>query len=190
MNSVMIEIKGLKKYYDKHKVIDIESFKFYDKCKYLLIGENGIGKSTLIKMIIGVIKPSEGKIELYSKRIGFVPEKVFLPEFIRVDTFLKMINKNYDDKYLDLLDLDKRKMIYKLSKGNRQKLTIVQALIEDNDILIFDEPLNGLDRKCKESLFKILKEMNKLIIIASHYPNEFPKDDFIFLHLKDGMIYV
>ena len=185
----MIKLINLKKCYDNNTIIDIDYFKFEANKKYLLIGENGSGKSTLLKLIIGAIFPTTGSVNVDFKRIGFVPEKVVLPEFINLDIFLKLINCNYDNKYIILFSLNKYKKFYKYSKGMKQKAVIIQALINDFDIIIFDEPMNGLDKISKIKFLNLLEELKKTIIVATHYPDEFKHLSFNKIRLIDGMLY-
>jgi ABC-2 type transport system ATP-binding protein len=155
-----------------------------------LIGRNGSGKTMLLKCICGFVKPTSGKITINDKIIGKdinIPDNMgiiieapgFLPNYSGLNNlkFLAMIkNKITIDKIKDSMKLvglepENKKWVGKYSLGMRQRLGIAQALMENPDILILDEPMNGLDNsgiKDVRSLLFSLKNKNKTIIIASH----------------------
>lgn len=178
----MIILKNFKKIYSKNIILDIKCFRFFKGKSYLIIGKNGSGKSTLIKCMLGINNINNGCIVLNTKNIGYIPEKYFFPEFCTVNKFLKTILDLYKkEKNIDLIDfycerflLDKSKLLSKLSKGMKQKVLIIQALLHDADIFIFDEPLNGLDDYSQNIFFEIIEEikkMNKTLLITTHYPS-------------------
>ncbi|MBO4623176.1 MAG: ABC transporter ATP-binding protein [Bacilli bacterium] len=195
----IIEINNIIKYYGKNKVLDIDSFVFYKSNFYLLIGENGAGKSTLIKIITGLVKPTKGSILVLSKLISYVPERFSFPLNIKVYDFLDnlcrvRININRKDKIEALLNewkIDKNKLIGELSKGMKQKLLIIQAIIEDVDLYIFDEPLNGLDPSSQAfflNTLKRLKDLGKTVILCTHY-DKYYNDIFDYaLYFNGGII--
>lgn len=150
---------------------------------YFLIGSNGAGKSTLIKCILNLTRYN-GRIILSSNKIAYAPEKLLLPDYLTPTEFLFSIfkAKKYDNKkiendinkYFKLFEIEKYRDvdIIKLSKGTRQKVNLLQALIEEADIYIFDEPLSGLDENSKVYFKKLiynLRRKNKLIIISTHH---------------------
>ena len=157
---------------------------------YGITGENGSGKTMLMKMILGFVSPSSGSIKIEGKvlgkdismpyRIGAIIENPgFLPEYSGFKNlkFLAMIHhKISNEEIRDAmrivgLDPDSKKHVGKYSLGMRQRLGIAQAIMENPDILLLDEPLNGLDNEGVEEIRKVLlslKEKGKLIILASH----------------------
>ena len=180
MNTPIIEIHNLIKKYKKEEVLNIDTFSFMFGKKYLISGENGSGKSTLIKCIVGVIN-YQGKIQINTKRIGYLPERFPEISLIRAKTFLdnltieenKTIVSEIIDQFSDYFVLDVNKNISSLSKGNLQKVMIIQALINNANLLIFDEPLNGLDINNQNKFINLLKMIDdgkKTIIITTHYP--------------------
>lgn len=179
MNSKVIELINLKKIYDRTIILDINAFNFYKGGKYLLIGENGSGKSTLLKILLGLVKPNSGMIKNNYLNISYVPEKSILPDFINLKTFLK----GYDIKKIielaEIFDIDINKPFYKYSKGMRQKAIIIQAFITNSDVILFDEPINGLDQRSKEYFMSYVIDINKTIIISTHYLEQFIGYDFI-----------
>lgn len=195
-----IEISNLKKIYKKNLVLNIEYYTFKKGYSYLLLGENGSGKSTLIKIILSLVKSSKGIAKSSFIKTGYIPENIYLPSFLTIKGFLQIITKmrnveNLNSKintYLQLWDLEGDKLLSHLSKGMIQKLMIIQALIHNPDLLILDEPLNGLDIK-SQKLFKNIindfrSEKNTIIItthFAKYYHNLYDK----LLYLQEGKIY-
>ncbi len=155
-----------------------------------IIGRNGSGKTMLMKCICGFIKPTEGEITVAGKRIGVdcdFPESVGViietPEFIPYYSGFKNLKlladirrKITDDdirRSIELVGLDPmlKKSVKKYSLGMRQRLGLAQAIMEDPDLLILDEPMNGLDKDGVGEMRKYLldlKAQGKTILIASH----------------------
>lgn len=177
----MIKISNLVKKYQKNEILNIKDFQFNKGKSYIIVGSNGSGKSTLIKCLLGINKINSGSIYLNSKNIGYVPERFYFPDFCTIEKFLINISELYNvyenhhliGYYCDLFNLNKKKLLSKLSKGMMQKVIIIQSLIHNSDLFIMDEPLNGLDFKSQNIFFEIIEEIkkeNKTIIIATHYP--------------------
>lgn len=155
-----------------------------------IIGRNGSGKTMLMKCICGFIRPTEGEITVAGKKIGVdcdFPESVGIiietPEFIPYYTGLKNLKLLSDIRHrisdedirksIELVGLDPRlkKSVKKYSLGMRQRLGLAQAIMENPDLLILDEPMNGLDKDGVGEMRKYLldlKEQGKTILIASH----------------------
>ncbi|MFA5479926.1 MAG: ABC transporter ATP-binding protein [Candidatus Muiribacteriota bacterium] len=155
-----------------------------------IIGPNGGGKTTLLKLIMGLLKPVSGKIELLGqepvitrKKIGYVPQHTTNDEFfpITVEDIVKMgitnskTLKENSAKILDIMDfLDvlklKNKKIGELSGGQKQRVLIARALVFEPEILILDEPTASIDNEGQHLIYNYLKKLNKdkTIIIVSH----------------------
>ena len=155
-----------------------------------IIGRNGSGKTMLMKCICGFIRPTEGEITVAGKRIGIdcdFPESVGViietPEFIPYYTGFKNLKLLADIRHkitdedirrsIELVGLDPKlkKSVKKYSLGMRQRLGLAQAIMEDPDLLILDEPMNGLDKDGVGEMRKYLldlKAQGKTILIASH----------------------
>lgn len=199
----IIEMENLNKSYGKNCVLSNISISFdYGKC-YMIIGVNGVGKSTFLKCILGVSKINSGSIKRNYSRLGYVPEKLILPGGLQVFEFLKMlallkgmaqkeINKKIeDDLTIWKLNEKKNSKIGSLSKGMHQKLIIIQALLDNPDLVVFDEVLNGLDIEMQKLLFSLIREMKKnkvTIILTSHYPKEYDEVVDEVLEIKNGKI--
>ena len=199
----IVEFVNVTKKYKNKVILDKISLSLeIGKC-YMLVGGNGSGKSTLIKLILGLIYPNSGVIIKSNIKIGYVPERYNLPEFIKIDKFINLLSDvrknniqvNLLNEYYNIFDLGNNQnlKIKELSKGMLQKTVIIQALINDPDLYIFDEALNGLDPKMQDVLLKIindLKKKNKTIIITSHYPKLYKESVDIIYEIKSNKIEV
>ena len=190
-----LKVYNLKKYYKKRLVLDIDYLHFQKGKVYLLVGFNGSGKSTLLKSILNIID-FQGEIVVSSNKIGFLPERFPEVSYISALAFLRglKIDENEDKifKYALLFNLDLHLSISNLSKGNLQKVMIIQTIINDADILIFDEPLNGLDPKMQNVFLNIIKELkneNRCIIITTHYQKYYEDILDEIIYLENGEIY-
>ena len=195
----MIIIENLKKYYKKNLVLSIDYFNFKKGKTYLLLGSNGSGKSTLVKSIIGLIN-YQGEIIKRCNYIGYVPERFPEISLIKSKTLLdnlmivskKTIGGEIISQFSNFFELDLNKKICALSKGNMQKVMIIQALINNAEVFIFDEAMNGLDKLNQRKLIeiiKVLKQSNKTIIITSHYPDFYNECYDYIVTLVKGKIY-
>ena len=186
----MISIENLNKQFKNQLVLNNINVKFSNGHIYGIIGRNGSGKTVLMKMILGFIKPTSGTIKVNGKQVGKeidIPDDIgaiietpgFLPEYSAFQNLKLMamirgkITSERIRETIKLvgLDPDSKKHVGKYSLGMRQRLGIAQAIMEDPQILLLDEPLNGLDNEGVEEMRNVLlkqKEQGKLIIIASH----------------------
>jgi len=155
-----------------------------------LIGRNGCGKTMLIKCITGFVKPTEGQIVFDGKRIGedvdfppntgilietpsFVPYYSGMKNLMELASLQKKIGKQEIENVLKKVGLfeARNKLVRKYSLGMKQRLGIAQALMENPDTLILDEPMNGLDNECVNLMREILEELReqgKTILLVSH----------------------
>ena len=172
----MLELKEVsKKYNSKYAVkrinLNIESGKLY-----LFVGENGSGKSTTIKLISKVIFTKEYlKFINDFKQINYLPDRRNYPKLLNTLDFLKyFLRKNEDFINENMIKYDlPNKSIGNLSKGNIQKLGILQVLLSEGDLYILDEPTDGLDKKSITLFIEDIKSLvnsGKTIIISTHKP--------------------
>jgi ABC-2 type transport system ATP-binding protein len=158
-----------------------------------LLGPNGAGKSTFMKLITGQIKPSIGEVTIHGRRVwnnyhlfsrlGFCPEQDAFYEEMTGGEFLRHLLGLYRfpaaeiedraEKTLVFVELDKdeNRLIRGYSRGMRQRLKLAQAVAHDPDIIILDEPLNGLDPLGKRKVIRLIKEYRdagKTVIVSSH----------------------
>lgn len=205
----MIELNNVTKKYKNQIVLNDISLKFCDKKAYGISGTNGSGKTQLLKAICGHIVVSKGDIiqdgikirnkDNFIEKAGIVFDNIdFIPDKSAYDN-LKMIagiNKICDDKRLsDLISyfgLTKYKdnAYYKLSLGNKKKMAIIQALLDNPKVLILDEPFNGLDKKTSEKLVDYLVwfKKNNLLILTSHNENDLKSICDEIIEIEEGYI--
>ena len=189
-NDYIIDIKNVTKKYGTNIVLNDVTVSFEKGKIHGLVGRNGSGKTMLMKCICGFVTPSSGeilingiKVDRNSKaldNIGAIIENPgFLGNYSAYNNlkFLAAINKKAGkDKIRETiklvgLDPDNKKHVGKYSLGMKQRLGLAQALMEDPDILILDEPMNGLDKNGvseMRQLFKKLAQDGKTIIMANH----------------------
>ena len=162
-------------------VIDLD-FKIAKRAKVAILGHNGSGKSSLLKLIAGIYKPSSGEIQVISKSIGYTPEH--FPENIRfkLGEFLLHVGMmNGKDKatvkktiasYSEMFQLEpymNTKLKY-CSKGTKQKVGLIQALLTDCDVLLLDEPMTGLDEESKQAFVTMINRIERdiTLIFTAH----------------------
>lgn len=138
-----------------------------------ILGENGSSKTTLIKLILGLLKPVKGKIKLNTNKIGYVPQKLesFNSQFpITVFEVLKTHMKVLRIRDVDTIDeclksvgMDnfKKSLIGNLSGGQMQKIFIARALMGNPKLLIFDEPSTGIDITSQKEIYSLIIHLNK-----------------------------
>lgn len=188
--SNIIEVNQVTKRFKDTVVLNQISLSFEEGKIHGIIGRNGSGKTMLMKCICGFVIPTSGTIQVQGKFIGKdcdVPDSVgiiieapgFLPNYSGYANLLFLakiknkISKEQIKEAIQLVGLDpnSKKHVGKYSLGMRQRLGLAQALMESPDILILDEPMNGLDNQGVEDIRQLLqnlKEQGKTIILASH----------------------
>lgn len=178
------------------------------------IGENGAGKSTTIKLILGDMKKDSGEIYIFGKKIedltedekkkiAFVFEDFFFPQELNIKEVEKFHSMYYGnfweketfDKLLKRFNLPEKKKISTFSRGMKMKLSLILALSHKAELLILDEATSGLDPVARDDILDILLEFiqdeNKSIMISSHILSDLEKiaDEIAFLH-KGKLIFV
>ena len=172
-----IIIENLKKRYDDKVVLNNFNYTFKDKTISFIMGTSGVGKTTLIKILMGLEQADEGKvIGIDDKKVSAVFQEDSLCENLSILLNIKLVCENISDseieKYLELLDLKDclHKRIKELSGGMKRRVAILRALLYDFDLLIMDEPFKGLDKETKSKVmdFVISKLENKSVIIITY----------------------
>jgi len=171
----MIEIKNLCFSYTNSSPYIIHDLSLsIDKQNYVsIIGANGSCKSTLIKLILNLLTPQSGRINLNSKKIGYVPQfvenfnssfPVTVWEILNTHrNVMKIADKNSITtalKKVGMLD-HKNSLIGNLSGGQRQKVFIARAILANEDILILDEPSTGVDNKSMKEIYSLITSLNR-----------------------------
>lgn len=185
-----IVVKQVYKAFGKHAVLENVSFQVKRGQIYGLVGNNGSGKTVLMKCICGFLKADQGEILVNGKRIGIeldFPESIgaiietpgFIPDLTGFQNLKLLASLKGKIERQEIMESMKRvglqpgmkKPVSKYSLGMRQRLGIAQAIMENPDILILDEPFNGLDKEGvlrMRELLKELKKQGKAMILASH----------------------
>lgn len=206
----MLEVTNLTGGYANIPVLKDISFEVNDGELVGLIGLNGAGKSTTIKEIIGLLTPYQGTIaldglqlqgqaETYRKKIGFIPETPSLYEELTLKEHLEIVALAYDldleqvwervERYLKIFRLDQKLDWFpvQFSKGMKQKVMIICALMVEPSLLIVDEPFLGLDPLAIQDLIDLLDEekaRGASILMSTHVLDSAEKmcDRFVVLH--------
>lgn len=184
-----IEIKNLSKSFKDNLIIDNINIAFKSGKIYGLWGRNGAGKSVFLKLISGFYIPTSGEVlfdgQNYNKTKQFPPsmrvlieKPAFFPDltgFENLKILADIQHKITDEDILKSLEIvnllsEKDKKYSKYSLGMKQKLGIAQAIMEDPEIIILDEPFNGIEEETVKKLISYFKKIkkNKIIIISSH----------------------
>lgn len=175
-----------------------------------IIGDNGSGKTSIINLIMGLYKPSSGKIELngnnvekdpvgYKNDIGFVYDNLSFYPNLKLKDYKKIIAmfyKSFDeevyDMYFDNFNLDSEEKIKNLSKGQCEKVMISTALSHHAKLLILDEPIYGLEKTVRKELIRIFKDYikreNGSVIISTHNVSELEEIYDQIVYLEKGNI--
>ena len=200
MKKEIIKINKINKAFRENPVLIDLDFSVYDNDVIYIKGENGCGKSTLLKVICGLLDIDSGSVEIDSNYyIGALIENPEFSDFSNIKENLlflgnprsKLNIKELENLCRDFhLNLNDKKLLRNYSIGMKQKMGIIQAIMENQDILIFDEPTRGLDDYSIEVFIKKMKDLiekGKTVIIASH--------DFVdigysrFITMKNGKLY-
>ena len=198
MKTYAVETAGLTKRFRSIPAVDAIDLKIPQGEIFGLVGENGAGKSTLMKLLAGMMQPSEGSFRLFGKegkedvflyhRVGALIEQPgLIPSLTAMENMkTKALAMGLHDerelqRLLALCDIDPsgRKKVRAFSLGMKQRLGIALTLINDPDLLILDEPTNGIDPRGFEAIRSLLLRLNreegKTIIISSHILEELSK---------------
>ena len=180
INDVLLGLKNISVSFNGKNVIKDVSFDLYPGKIVTLIGPNGAGKTTLLKIILGIVPPDEGSVwKKDGLKIGYVPQKLNLPKSIplTVERFL-CLEKPYPRSELlqalketgaeNLID----QSIHPLSGGEMQRVMLARTLIKQPDLLVLDEPAQGLDPTGEDRFYALLTRLNKTkgcsILMVSH----------------------
>ena len=213
MKNCVVKVSNLVKIFDKRKIIKNISFDVSENSVVGILGKNGAGKTTLLGMLMGLILPSSGKIEILGedlnikkneilKKINFQSPYVDLPKKMTVEQNLYFYSrlygiKNFKDIVNDLVDKLKMKdLINKsygsLSAGQKTKVNLCKALINNPKLLLLDEPTASLDPETsifiREFLLKFQKKNNSSILITSHNLDEIQSICSKIILLKFGTV--
>jgi len=194
----MIKTRNLTKEYNAKVVVDSVNLTIGDGVSFGLLGPNGTGKTTILKMIASLVEPDLGSVEINDQmmdrsckkiksELGMVSQHYSLHremtpvEVLNLHGMLhriprKIRKKRIDDllKFADM-DVDRDKLVDKLSGGNKRKLMILRSVMHGPSILFLDEPTVGLDASIRRSIWDLLKKLKEdgmTILITTHYIDE------------------
>lgn len=204
----VIETHHLKKYYGSTCGLEDGTLEVKENEIFGFIGPNGAGKTTLIRLLLDLIKKTDGSARVFGKdpeqnapwinaRVGFLPsEAFFFPEMkacevIRFYSEMRNADQARIDSLIDRLKFDTEKTVSDLSFGNRKKLGIIVALMHNPDVLVLDEPTTGLDPLMKQSFLDLLleeKKKGRTIFLSSHVLSEVEKVCDRVAFIKDGIV--
>ena len=207
--SSIIEVRGLTKSFNEITAVDDLSFTVNKKEVYGFLGQNGAGKSTTIRMLLSLIRPSSGNIKIFGldllhyrkeilQRVGAIIEKPDLYKYLTAVENLRFFAA------MSGLKLDRKQLLEKLEKvglleradskvktysqGMKQRLGIAVALVNDPDLIILDEPMNGLDPQgiadIRQLINHLSKDLGKTVFISSHLLTEMEQvaDSLLIIH--------
>ncbi len=190
----MLEIRNLSKKFKSNQVLNNINISLEFGKIYGFVGGNGSGKSVFFKTICGFLKADKGEILIDGKTLG--KEIDFLPNLgvlIEKPAFIENYNQFQNLKYLasikneisdedinDILkkvglELSNKEKVKNFSLGMRQRLGIAQAIMENQKIIILDEPFNGLDKQARQDIKKVIYELkspDRIILLTSHIEND------------------
>ena len=188
----MIYLNNIQKKYGGDYIIDNATLKIDKPGIYILHGINGSGKSTIIKMITGIIYKTSGELKIDSV-ISYLPDKFSMPKLMKVKTYLSIVLKNNSklDELVSKYQIP-NKRIGELSKGNQQKLGLLQIFDYEADCYVLDEPIDGLDDYAKKLIKDVIKEKiesKKIIIMSLHNKTYFNDLEPTTYDIREGRIY-
>ncbi|MDR3060258.1 MAG: ABC transporter ATP-binding protein [Dysgonomonas sp.] len=205
----MIQLEHISKQYGEQVALSDVSFSMQKGEIVGLLGVNGAGKSTLMKILSGIISPDNGQITFWDKdffsdtlnikrHTGYLSEDnplyedMYVKEYLEYVTGIYKVSKENISRVIEQTSLQNeyKKKIRNLSKGNRQRVGIAQALINDPLFLILDEATSGLDPNQRESLNNLFIEIskNKIILFSTHILQEVKEICSRFILLDKGKL--
>ena len=205
-----LTVKNVSKNYKNKTAINDVSFTL-TKGVIGLLGANGAGKSTLMRMMCGILSPSNGEItydrasvneKSYRNILGYLPQDFgYYPDFTALDFLLYMSalkgleSKEAKKKSLELLELvglsdEKMHKIKTFSGGMKQRLGIAQALLNDPEVIILDEPTAGLDPKERVRFRNLIKDLGKdnIVLLSTHIVSDVEKIADRIIVIKEGSV--
>jgi zinc transport system ATP-binding protein len=189
MNDPIVELENISFYYNNFPVLENIGLSICQKDLLAVIGPNGGGKSTLLKLILGLLKPSDGTIKLFGQDpakgrsfAGYLPQNNFIDLSFPVNVYdvvlmgrYRGIAKKYLKEDLDLA-VDaletvgmiefKNRHISMLSGGQLQRVLIARAIVRNPKLLLLDEPMSGVDPEMQQSFYELILKLNKLMAIV------------------------
>ncbi|MBS3113416.1 ABC transporter ATP-binding protein [Candidatus Woesearchaeota archaeon] len=212
MSKTIIELKDVSKHFYNQEILKLVNLKIRENSILGLIGQSGAGKTTLIRIILGLYTPTTGEIYIKGKlatnnqnrQVGFASQEYSFYPRLTVEENLKFYGTMYRmtknalenriDELLEMMELAHAKKIRssKLSGGMKRRLDIALALLNRPHILILDEPTTGLDIVLKEKIWAMIEKIKKTgitIIISSHDLEELEEHCTDIAFVREGFVY-
>jgi len=205
----VLELNNLTKRYDTF-TLDSVNMSLEEGFIMGLVGQNGAGKTTIIKLILGLLKRNNGSINIFGKdidedpneikqQIGFVLDESDWYDSFSIREMVKIISSFYDnwdqrifEKYLKSFNLNEAARINSLSKGMKMKFSLAVALSHDAKLLIMDEPTSGLDPIIRDEVLEILQKIiadgGRSILFSSHISSDIEKIADYITFINEGKI--
>jgi len=200
----MLEVKHISHNYDHDKILNDISFSIQPGTFTIITGESGSGKSTLLSILSTLLVPTKGELiyddtasteikninHFRNQKVGFIFQFHYLISHLSVYENIAMVTKKSKpeiENLLSRLDIAQLSTKYpdQISGGQRQRVAIARAIINDPKYIFADEPTGNLDSKNSEIVFKLLRELDATVIVATHdFSQILPSDKII--SLKDG----
>ena len=197
----VLEIKELKKSYGKKTALDIGNLKFNGGKIIGLLGPNGSGKTTFIKLISGLLTPSTGSITVGGMEVGvetksivsYLPDANYLFDWMKtkdIVEFFKDFYKDFDEvialDMLNKLGIDMKQSLKSMSKGTKEKVQLILVMSRKAKLYLLDEPIGGVDPAARDYILKtIISNYNEkaVVIIATHLIGDIENvlDEFVFI---------
>lgn len=202
MDNILVEFENVTKKFDDKVVLDNISFKIRENSIVGLLGKNGVGKTTILKIINDLLTIDSGKVLIDGKKVGietkkiisFLPERTYFDAQAKVSSIIKFFSEFYEDfdieknaKLLKELNLDENMELNKMSKGMKEKLQLIFCLSRNAKLYVLDEPLGGVDPSTREHILTtIISNCNdgSSILISTHLITDVEKilDEVIIIN--------
>lgn len=187
--SAIIEMQDLTKYYGKHRGVEGLNLTIEEGEVFGFLGPNGAGKTTTIRLLLDFIRPTRGWAKVFGldtrehsieirRRVGYLPGELALYENLRADQLLRFfanlrggVDWDYVEALAERFQFDMSRKIGQFSRGNKQKLGIIQAFMHKPQLLILDEPTSGLDPLMQQEFYRLIDEVRaegRTIFFSSH----------------------
>lgn len=204
----MIELKNVSFSFPDAEILDDVSFTLNDGEFIGVLGPNGGGKTTFLRLILGLLKPQKGEVIVTDKKIAYISQTTAMSDnnfpatvkevvqlgLVKNKPILLSGNKNKEKvdailRELNLYDI-RNKLVSELSGGQFQRVKLAKALINDPTLLILDEPDAGMDEESHDNLIHLINELHEKkinVLFVSHHPHDLENADKIYF-IEDGKI--
>jgi ABC-2 type transport system ATP-binding protein len=194
MSQPAIETKDLSVYYGSIRGVHNLDLSVQPGEVYGFLGPNGAGKTTTLRVLLDIIRPTKGQARIFGmdcqaegveirRKVGYMPGELSLYSQMRADQYLSMVSsvrgnstdKSFLHSLCERLELDTRRLIRTYSRGNKQKVGLIAALMGKPDLLILDEPTTGLDPLVQQSVLELVRETRadvRTVFFSSHILSE------------------